>query len=398
MDDFWIPRSANEVESAIGSGAVTESHYLDFKAFAESGRVPSTAAKCVASLAVDGGVLVLGVEEDKRARRFAPKPVALKGLRDAVDQSLANRVAPSLRATINELDCGDGTGYLAVVVPASARAPHMVDGRYYGRTDTGVTQLPDVDVRRLWQRHLDRQQQRSLLLADEVRREPVPEPLRSVGRLFVVAQPVSADPRLLLDACANRDLFSWILSAQALRSFQQVRNYGPHFGTAADPHRRARGVARSSWHFGSDRELTDEASSPHKALDLEIWEDGGLRLYYGRASEVAREERYLMLEAIVGEVSGVIQLARDVSEVAQFRGSWQFGVALRGIKSMRAYLPEGVSSGSNYSEDAYDETSEVDQSELCSSESPVLSELLGRLVRTVAPKVDIRTLDVFPIQ
>ena len=68
---FWIPRSVEELESAVESDSVIESHFLDCKEFTESGRVPKTVAKCVASLAVDGGVVVLGVgEESKRNARY----------------------------------------------------------------------------------------------------------------------------------------------------------------------------------------------------------------------------------------------------------------------------------------------------------------------------------------
>ena len=114
---MWIPRTVEELEHAVESNSVTESHYLDFKEFTASNGVPRTVAKCVASLAVDGGVLILGVGEDKQAQRFVMKPTSLMGSRDAVDSVIANRVTPSLRVTVNVLNRGDGTGYLVVIVP-----------------------------------------------------------------------------------------------------------------------------------------------------------------------------------------------------------------------------------------------------------------------------------------
>ena len=97
---LWIPRTAGELEHAVADQAVAESHHLDFKAFTEAGGIPQTAAKCVASLAVDGGVLILGVGEDKAARAFMSQPRPLAGVRDSLDASIAARIAPGLRVTV----------------------------------------------------------------------------------------------------------------------------------------------------------------------------------------------------------------------------------------------------------------------------------------------------------
>ena len=380
------------------ANVITESHYLDCKAFTESGAVSRSAAKCVASLAVDGGVLVLGVGEDKSNQRFLLQPRPLKGLRDAVDSMIANSVTPSLRVTVDCLDHGDGVGYLVVVVPESTRAPHMFDGRYYGRSDTAAEPLSDPEIRRLWLRNSDRHVDRAVLLAADVSREPVPADERQGARLFVIAQPVSADPTLLLDRSAGRDLFKWPQQTAQSNVFNAQRSYSPHLGKGRDLHRRARGVALSSGHLESDRTVSGELQSRRNIVDLEIWEDGGIRLYYGGASQVMREVDYLHLGAIGGETSGVIELARRVAETAEFKGSWQFGVAIRGSKSMPSYshLLSGESLW-KYSEDCYDETVEVDHAMLFSAGAPILIELLGRFLRAAfAYNGGIDQLDVFP--
>lgn len=104
-----------------------------------------------------------------------------------------------------------------------------------------------------------------------------------------------------------------------------------------------------------------------------------------------------MLSAIAGEVSGVIELAREVSAKAAFRGAWSFGVGLRGMKSLPAYSAD-ISHGplSKYSEDDYDETVEVDYPTLMDGGSPVLEDLVGRLLRATFGQTDVRPLDVFP--
>jgi Schlafen, AlbA_2 len=394
---LWIPRSVEHLEESITTQMIGETHYLDCKQFTESGGVPSSAAKCAASLAVDGGVLILGIAENKALRRFELKPVGLRGLRDAVDSSITSRVSPYLRTTIAEFDRGDGTGYLVVTVPQSPGAPHMFDGRYYGRSDTAAVVLSDNEVRRLWLRHIEQRDSRLKLLAREVEREPIPVELRRGARLFVVAQPLSADPRLLLSACDGRDLWRWVSSLLSADVFTRQRQYAPHLGGSGDIHRRAWGVSRSSHHLETDRTATADLRSPEDIVDLEIREDGGLRHYYGRASDKLRDVDYLLPQAIAGEVSGVIEFARVVAAKTGFSGGWTFGIALRGLQSLPTY--SNHISGEphwRYSEDGYDETTEADYATLFDAGSPILDDLLGRFMRATFAHTDLTGFDVFP--
>ena len=394
---LWIPRSAVELEKAIAAEVITETHYLDFKQFTEGGGVPATAAKCAASLAVDGGVLILGVGEDKAQRNFNLIPVGLRGLRDSVDASISSRVSPHLRTTVTELDRGDGSGYLVIAVPQSAAAPHMVDGRYYGRSDTAALVLGDDTVRQLWLRHVQTRLGRTALLAEEVAREPIPPQLRRGARLFVVAQPESADQRLLLSACDAMDLRGWVSSLAGTNVFQALRSYAPHIGSAGALHRRAWGVSRSSHHLGTDRTPSTELRSAEDTVDLEIREDGGLRLYYGRASDELRNVDYLLPQAIAGEVSGVVELARTIAAHTGFSGAWMFGVAMRGLRSLPTYSTH-ISGEPNtrYSEDSYDQTVEIDFTTLMDAGSPAIDELLGRFMRATFGQIDLGSFDVFP--
>ena len=130
MSNRWIPRSAEELEEAAAAGALVETHFQEFKRFGGSDhadvrpQLPGSLAKSLAGLAVDGGMLVLGVSEEKERGSFACVPRPLAGLRDAVDQVALSALSPALRVTVRELVRDDGTGYLVVMVPAvTRRAP-----------------------------------------------------------------------------------------------------------------------------------------------------------------------------------------------------------------------------------------------------------------------------------
>ena len=67
------------------------------------------------------------------------------------------------------------------------------------------------------------------------------------------------------------------------------------------------------------------------------------------------------------------------------------------MKSLPAYSP-AISGEPNwkYSEDDYDETVEVDYPTLMDTGSPVLEDLVGRLLRATFSQTDVTPLDVFP--
>ena len=413
MSNYWIPRSLGELEQAIVGCSIEESAYLDVKRYPvrdDKGR--QGIAKDLAAFSVHGGVIIFGIAEHKDPRSrpvdgqiFELMPGELKGWREWVSQIAAMAVQPAVRVSTFELEREAGVGYLVVVVPQSARAPHMVEGRYYGRTDTTNRQLSDIEARELWLRNLDRRTDALALLRAEVAREPAPESIRTTARLFVVAQPVSADDRLLLDVVPNGDLRSWAGGLEETVTFQKDCGYAPSFGSASMVSRRARGVARSR-RVDPDRVVrTEDASSVDSSdlVDLEIHEDGSLHLYYGRASDLLRStgRSYILATAICGEVSRIVQFARDISEHASFKGAWTLGVAIVGLKGLGAHkdrLNVYADMLWPYSEDTYEQTYEADHIELMESGSPVLEQLLGRFCRALLPMDrPTNSLDLFPV-
>ena len=69
MSDWWIPRSVEDLEAAVERGDVTETYHLDFKQFTHAHdeetkiRVPPRCREVGHGLAVNGGVVVIGVAE-----------------------------------------------------------------------------------------------------------------------------------------------------------------------------------------------------------------------------------------------------------------------------------------------------------------------------------------------
>lgn len=143
---------AELVEAAEG-GLLEESVWCELKVMATQPGIGKKdanleMAKDLASLSVDGGLLIYGVKDET----FEVVGCDATGLADRISQVSATRVHPPLSPTImpplmNPDD--DSLSVLVVQVPPSPLAPHMVDGSYWGRSGNGKRKLEDAEVRRL---------------------------------------------------------------------------------------------------------------------------------------------------------------------------------------------------------------------------------------------------------
>jgi hypothetical protein len=145
-----LPTNETQLRDALDQGIRTEQHSLDFRRELPSGKGENKElVRDLAQFAVDGGVLIIGIDDNAQLT-----PVDLHGLRERIDQV----------------------------------ARDLVDGRYYGRSDTTKHVLPDAEVQRLHQLGLRRQRDADELLDVEVARDPTsPEDWRQHAYLFLVA-------------------------------------------------------------------------------------------------------------------------------------------------------------------------------------------------------------------
>jgi hypothetical protein len=132
----WTPRSADDVLPLIANGLLEENHYFEIKR--EVGSTPGErkeTARDMASLAIDGGDVLIGVQENKVERTWSQAPIMLAGLGERIEQIATQVVDPPLFVTTHALPLSPGAdrGFILVHIPPSHAAPHMVDGVYFGR-------------------------------------------------------------------------------------------------------------------------------------------------------------------------------------------------------------------------------------------------------------------------
>jgi len=200
-----------------------------------------------------------------------------------------------------------------------------------------------------------------------VARDPTsPENWRQHAHLFLVAQPVIEQP----------DRLERMLGADGPKGWHDFLHDRIQFGPAGVPLnpswmpdipsisnvvRRARGWALSSDWIQPHRAAPLEAGRPStdlepRLLDLEINEDGGVRLFCARASDSRQtnigQSEFAIEAVILGLTKRVVLVAGVIAATARYLGSWDFGIAitrLRGCQSAR--LRQEGWEGTPFSED-----------------------------------------------
>jgi hypothetical protein len=188
----WIPRTEAELREAVERGVIDEGDHHDFKGLFQAGEKANRAlAVDLASFAVNGGLLIVGVEDGTKSQT----PVPLLGLAERVDQVARSRIDPPLSVATFPIPAEgrEREGYLVVAVPASPAAPHAVEHVYRGRADRTNVQLSAADVRRIWEERRAARVAAESLLPDTYLPD---DRLRAVLR--VAMKPEYGDPDALL--------------------------------------------------------------------------------------------------------------------------------------------------------------------------------------------------------
>lgn len=398
----WTPSTWSDIVEAAAGGLLDESHWVDLKQELPTGkRTHNTElAQDLASLAVDGGLLVIGIEDhDSRAGKV--RGVELARLADRVDQVARDKVRPSLVVRSHEIPDPDrpGWGCLLVHVPPSAEAPHMVDYVYYGRGDRANVRLGDEQVRAVIE---GRRRSRTDVTA-ELRRmaddDPIAADERQLGHLYLLAQPETAAEEALVGFLARDDAVPVI--QDLLESVVRERGSGAT-GFAPDLHLlfnrvpRAEGLALTS--YSAEEGPRREQS----LLELVIREDGGVRLTCGRGTDVSSGTgfpppngplMFVIAMLVLGLAHSVAALAgRLADEHAAYQGQWRLGIRmdrLRGVVPLDLLQGHPLHRpGNPYTRDDYERVTSASTEELVNAPHTVAERLVAPLLRGlgIAPR------------
>jgi hypothetical protein len=387
---IWLPNDETQLQDALDQGIFKERHTLDFKTALPPGKgANKEVAKDLAQFALDGGVLVIGVDDKDKSAPPRLTPVDLDGLKERVDQVARWIPDPPMHVHTDPVTtAGDLTrGYLFVTVPSTPYEPRQVDGVYYGRGDTTRYRLSAAEVERCYQLGLRIQRDVNTLLDEVVQHDPWQA--RRHAHLFGVAQPVSPRSDLLLRALGTTP-GAWQEFLQRRIRPQSPGPWVPDLASANEISRRAWGWALSTLEMPG--RIVDQRNEHWEIslLDLEVREDAGLRLFCGGASHTLNRSgnplEIAMEMVILGLTKRLVMAATTVADSVEFSGSWDLGIAIIGLGGL--WSSRLVAAGSweltPFSDAGYRQTTRATQERLTQAPDLVVEELTGRLNRALA--------------
>ena len=187
----WNPTTYAEADADASAGHVFEHHYLELRSEYANGKDEAMAGD-LAALANDGGLLVVGVAEDRTTgRSIGLTPFALEGFIERVDQVARTLLDPLLIVECTALAdaAGPARGVVLIRVPASEFAPHQANEGYYGRNERSAYRLCDAEAQALMRRRTSRAERLSALLDDPLGFDWVGRP--QLGRFAAIVRPTA---------------------------------------------------------------------------------------------------------------------------------------------------------------------------------------------------------------
>jgi hypothetical protein len=404
-----LPADEGELRSMVAHGLLDEGHSVELKRQLPPGKAANVElAKDLCQFTIDGGVLIIGVDEGDGKTPPSLTPVDLAGLPERIEQVAATRIDEPLRVRIRTIRTAGqpDKGYVLVIVSPTQSKIHKVDGRYWARGERTRYVLSDAEVRRYHQLVSQGQRDAASLLDVEVRRDPAAAVgLQAHAHLFAIAQPVGADPDLLDRVVGGAGPRGWrqflygeVLDGAAARPL--TNPWSPDLPEIGDPSRRARGWALRSSRMGPGRTvevpdplLHNNVNVEKRLLDLEVNEDGGLRLFCGRASDTLRDDVECVIEGLViGLTKRLVLVAGTIAATTDWLGSWDFGIAvtgLRGLVSLRLVQHGQDWLAAPFSEEEYRETVRATYERVVKDPDGIVTDLTGRLNRALGGSAPI---------
>jgi hypothetical protein len=399
-----LPADEGQLRSMVAQGLLDEGHTLELKRELPPGTAANKElAKDLGQFTIDSGVLIIGVDEGDETTPPTLTPVDLADLPERIEQVAANRIDPPLHVRVQTIPAAGqlGKGYVLVIVPPTPSKIHQVDDRYWGRGERTRYALSDAEVQRYHQLALQGQRDAAGLLDAEIRRDPAAEAgLKAHAHLFVIAQPVGAPTDLLQRVIGGAGPKGWhdflhgqVRSGTAGRPLSDP--WSPDLPGIGDPTRRADGwslrsagmtAGRDAEASGGFNALVSGVDLETRLLDLEVNEDGGLRLFCGGASKTMRNVDYVIDSLVIGLTKRIVLVAETIAGTTDWLGSWDFGVAVTGLRGRTSWRLAQHAQGylaAPYSKGEYRQTVRATHERIVKDPDAIVADLTGRLNRAL---------------
>lgn len=343
----------------------------------------------VAAMTVNGGVLLFGVVENSDGTRLTePAPIELAGQRERVQQMVVTGISEPPTVEVRALPLEDSSqGFLAVLVPASPRAPHQIvlrgkyDGRFYTRDATGNRILSQTEIELLYRRRTDWERDTSAEIREAFKREIGPR-AADEGRVCLALRvdPLAAPADLLRRSGA-------IDPGTQLRSaVEQAFRTGPWrydmagFSSLLNWEQRDADSWRAWWPYDSDKPELLAIAERSGRLTL-------LSRRIGHPSANDRGSPTLLYEhSLAALTTRGLTLAGQITAHAGYAGPIDVALLvapLRGVYSAARANPNYFDGGSPYGSDDYLRTQRALAGELADQPQEVARSLITDLLEAL---------------
>lgn len=321
---MWFPQSADELLTALSDAA--ETTYIDYKRELPARKDNDEIAVDVAAMAVEGGVLIYGVAEDKALTTFTPYPIPLVGQAERIDNVVrahTEGLVFSVRTYLDPDRAGEGLGYVVVVVPPSPLAPHNVEGRgMYGRGPTGNRLLTQGEIDRLYERRREfsvtamQRIDQARAFSDVKVTEGDP-----LGVLRVVAAPLTTDQTARRSGGIGDDGNDLIRLGMCVRESVKFR-WPDHYSIEC----LSRATTQT---LGRGIRLTTASETPAEQIEVDALDDGTLVMAFGGILHpLANGGRAVFDAALAQMTAHILAMAGAIYEAAGYYGSVDLAVAV----------------------------------------------------------------------
>jgi hypothetical protein len=381
-----------ELEAAASAGQLVETSAFASKVALPEAKENASIAIDVAAMSTDGGVLVYGLGEGDDERLTVLQPFELAGVPERIDRIVQTSIAEPPSIDIRRLELADPTkGYLVLVVPQSARAPHQVtvggDLRYYGRGAKGNRILTEGEIARLYARRSEFERNAGELLEEAITRTPSPALGwdERAGYMHAVARPLAPDDGIL-DRAGQGDLDALFHGGPLTE--EMSASHGTHIEPSIS---RAAYVSRRGnrgWTISTvDEEVAQHVRTARTTAHLELDHDGVGYLFMGRAAEMW-QERLLLFESVIAcNLAEFLAAMGGIYDRAGYVGHVDVGVAVLNIEGAHSSLlgeDQIVFHPITYKAADHKRTERVSASELHDAPREVARRLLARLFEAMA--------------
>jgi hypothetical protein len=396
----WTPTTEGDIQQAIADGVPEESHWWDAKRqLNPSPKANKAFAADLAAFAIDGGSLLIGLHEDKDAGTFSLAPQPTANMPERIGSIATSAIDPPLFVVTTVIpskqtgEHGEQLGYLLVEVPPSARAPHQVDGTYFGRDDKQNIRLSDAEVQRHHALRGSLEHKGQALLAGERARDPISRAKRESGHIYLVAEPLTAAPDVATRFLREADTRNWAFKAvtEDVPAIPwQDRDIPPTLMHLQRVESRSGGIAITTpVVMGSGRKINPGADDEYGSaddglLDIEFLRSGGVRVLVGRATvkHPRYEEPWVFDQQVVHYARRIVAWVVRYAEQINYRGSWVLGVLVDGLDGAASteYMNRiGGGVPPRYSEETYERVTTSTLQELLGQPGAVTARLVEDL-------------------